>query len=100
MPVKPGKGGFNPLGVRVLGHSRLPVFRGPAYPDPSVDKAALVGLNAPCNNIPQDQGAGQNGKPFAGKHIAPDYSANGYDGSTDVTAHPRGLPNHNPAGNR
>jgi hypothetical protein len=100
LPVKPGKGGFDPLGVQILGKGRIPFFGGSTNPDPAMDQAAFVGLNTPGNYVPQNQGAGQDRKPLAGKYITPNYPADSYYRPADVTAHPCAFPHHHPAGNR
>jgi len=91
------QGRFYALGVPVLGQSMRPVLLIGTDQHFTVDKAALIGLDAACNNVAYHKGCRKYHQRFGSNDIAIYHPANGNCGTRYIAFHPRALANHHPA---
>jgi hypothetical protein len=83
--------------VPVFRKSPVPGFFGTANPNPAMDKAAFISLNAPSDNIPHHKARGKDNKALAGDYIAENHTANGDGSAAYIAFHPGPFPNNYPA---
>jgi hypothetical protein len=83
--------------IAVLGEGPVPGFFGPAYADAAMDKTALVGLDAPGNDIAHHKARAQYDKALARQNI-PEYNpADSNQSAAHVAFHSGPFPNNHAA---